>query len=515
MNRAAKSLSDTADRSPSGVVRRWQPAVFRLLAVFVGLSPLLVCELVLRALDLGQPAYREDPFVGFSAIHPLFAPSEDGTRYEIAQNRLAFFCPDWFPRTKTAREFRIFCLGGSTVQGEPFRKETSFTTWLELSLGAADPCRQWRVVNCGGISYASYRLVPILEEILENYQPDLILVYTGHNEFLEDRTYTHIKSFSPYVARPISWVARTRAFNLAVEGVRRLRGEDPQAPPAGRPILKDETDAMLEYRGGLARYHRDPKWRRDVIQHYRYNLRRMVQMCRERRVPLILMNPAFNLRDCPPFKAENRDDLTPPELTTWRDLVSRAAACQRKDLSQAIGLLEQAARIDDQHAGLQYTLAQCYDARNQIERAREKYLRAKEEDICPLRILEPMSRIVLEVAADTSTPLVDVRAMFEDRSEHRLLGGYLLVDHVHPSIAGHQLIAEAIVGCLEREGLVKLRSDWKKRQDRRFREHLASLPDVYFSRGMEKAERLRRWTHGQASAEPPPSWEDHGADPGR
>ena len=92
---------------------------------------------------------------------------------------------------KSRDEFRIFCLGGSTVQGRPYANETSFTTWLELSLQAADPRRQWQVVNCGGVSYASYRLLPIMKETLQ-YEPDLYIIYTGQNEFLEERTYGEI-----------------------------------------------------------------------------------------------------------------------------------------------------------------------------------------------------------------------------------------------------------------------------------------------------------------------------------
>ena len=63
-------------------------------------------------------------------------------------------------------------LGGSTVQGRPFSIETAFSTWLELSLTAADPSRIWQVVNCGGVSYASYRLAPIVDES-SCYKPDL------------------------------------------------------------------------------------------------------------------------------------------------------------------------------------------------------------------------------------------------------------------------------------------------------------------------------------------------------
>ena len=47
------------------------------------------------------------------------------------------------------------------------------------------------MINCGGVSYASYRLGPILDEVL-GYEPDLIMLYTGHNEFLEARTYPRL-----------------------------------------------------------------------------------------------------------------------------------------------------------------------------------------------------------------------------------------------------------------------------------------------------------------------------------
>ena len=176
----------------SGESSRLRYFGFRVSAVLLGLLLLPVVELVLGLLGWGDPQQAYDPFVGFRSTRPLFVRNDEKSCYETAANRLKFFRPESFSASKSPTEFRVFCLGGSTVQGRPFKIETSFTTWLEISLQAADPSRQWQVVNCGGISYASYRLVPILREVLD-YQPDLVVLYTGHNEFLEDRTYDHIK----------------------------------------------------------------------------------------------------------------------------------------------------------------------------------------------------------------------------------------------------------------------------------------------------------------------------------
>ena len=248
--------------SPASAPRRPWPRwiLFRAFAVFLGLSPLLLSEITLRMLDWGEPNRHEDPFLGFSAVYPLFVLDETGTRYEISPSRRTFFCPESFAAVKPPEEFRIFCLGGSTVQGRPFTTETSFTTWLELSLEAADTTRTWEVVNCGGVSYASYRLVPILEEVL-GYEPDLVIIYTGHNEFLEDRSYGHIRDRPAVVTRILEAASRLRTFVVLRHGVIRLTSAQ-TAPAEGKPVVPAEVDAVLDQGEGLEFFRRDPKWRR-------------------------------------------------------------------------------------------------------------------------------------------------------------------------------------------------------------------------------------------------------------
>jgi tetratricopeptide (TPR) repeat protein len=475
---------------------------YRLAALSLGLLPFVLAEALLALFGWGPPDDHDDPFVGFSSTRSLFVLNEDSGRYEIPPARQKLFRPESFNAEKGPDEVRIFCLGGSTVQGRPFAVETSFTTWLELGLQAADPRRQWDVVNCGGVSYASYRLAPILEEVL-GYEPDLIIVYTGHNEFLEERTYGHIKHAPAAVKRLQELASRLRTCRLLREGYLRLKGEPRRAPEADRPVLGHEVAAMLDYRGGLEKYGRDEKWRRDVIDHFDYNLRRMASMARGAGVPLLLVNPVCNVRDCPPFKSQHRDGLTSAEKARWKSLWTRARGLYRSDLRGAIEHLQEALAIDDQHAGLHYELAKCWDAVGETAEARAAYIRAKELDVCPLRILEPMSEALLRIAKQTATPLVDARRLAEQRGRQDAAGGYLLVDHVHPSIRGHQIIADAIAEELVRLGFVKPAPGWKDRRDRKCREHFASLDDLYFVEGQRRLESLRGWAQGRATLPPP------------
>lgn len=474
-------------------------AVFRGLAIVIGLGPLLGLELALRAGGWSPQDGSLDPYAGFSDVRPLFTLNQTGDRFEIAAARQPFFRPESFAAVKSSNEFRIFCLGGSTVQGNPYAIETSFTTWLELSLQAADPTRPWEVVNCGGISYASYRLAPILQEVL-GYEPNLIVLYMGHNEFLEDRTYAHLRRIPRPIRNVHGWLASLRVYELARATWLQVAGTgDPATPP-----LPVEVDTRLDHPGGLESYTRDDAWKQAVVEHYEHNLHVMLEAADRAGVPVIVCNPAFNLKDCPPFKSQNRDDLSASEHAAFDRLWNAVREHDAADLDGKIGLLQQALAIDDRHAGAHYLVAECLRAAGRYAEAREAYLRAKEEDVCPLRMLEPMCEVVQRVVAETGTPLVDVRQQFEAQSPGGMPGEELFLDHVHPTISGHQQIADWLLAEMQRQDWVEISpaqtSTWEATRRRLYEEHWATLDAPYFARGQERLEGLRRWAQGRGFA---------------
>lgn len=470
---------------------------FRLAALLLGLSPLLFGELIVRCSGWRQPIPNEDPFVGFSEIRPLFVLNDGAARFAIPAARLMFFRPESFSAKKTDDEFRIFCLGGSTVQGRPYAIETSFTTWLELNLQAADGDRRWEVVNCGGVSYASYRLAPIMQEVL-GHRPDLLILYTGHNEFLEQRSYDHIKRLPALVTRSYDAASRSRLFQWVRHHWQTNSGEAGAAASDQRTRLTAEVNARLDYRGALADYHRDDDARVATIEHFRFNLRRMIGMARDAGVPLILVNPACNLKDCPPFKFENRTDLSPDQQQKFDRLWEQAKQAGDGDVRHKIRLLQQAIAIDDRHAGVHYHLGKCYEAAENYQAAGRSYLRAKDEDICPLRIIGPMRQLIRDEAHDANVPLVDVEEMFQTQSPHALVGDNLLVDHVHPSIHAHQRIADALLSKMIDIGFLDRADNYHELRTRLFREHYNSLDLVYFARGQRRLEGLTRWSQGRS-----------------
>ena len=490
-----KITNSTDERQQPVRRHRWW---FRPAAVVLGLSMFALAELVFVIAGIGRPDEYEDPFVGFSEIRPLFVLSEDGQRYEIPKSRQAYFAADSFAARKADDDFRIFCLGGSTVQGRPYSRQTSFTTWLELLLQAAEPGRSWEVVNCGGISYASYRLVPILKECLE-YEPDLFVICTGHNEFLEDRTYPEIKQAAPLWRGVHEQLSRLRTFNLMRGAARQASGDSESAP---RSKLKTDVDAFLDYKDGLEAYERDDDWRAGIVEHFERNLRGMIAILERAGIPVILVLPPSNLSDSPPFKSQHRSGLSEAEAAEWNRLVTESKEFVSDDPARAVELMLQAAQIDDQHALLHFQLGKCYAAMDKRGSARTHFELARELDICPLRAVSAVENIIRDVAHDSGVPLVDVHELFEAKTADGILGEQFLLDHVHPSIEGHQLIAETLLDEMVRQGWASADPGWREQKSDVYAKQMQTLDDIYFARGQQRLSNLRAWSKGRADGPP-------------
>ncbi len=507
---------------------------FRLYAVLLGLLPLVLLELGLRQFAGPAPdAVDLDPVGEWFRSRPLFrrVDGPDGGRWEIPDSRRNYFRPASFAAVKPPHTRRIFVLGGSTVQGRPYATETAFSTWLRFELESAPDAGEFEIVNCGGVSYASYRIAKILDEVL-GHQPDAIVLYTGHNEFLEDRVYEPVRSMHPLrrqVDRFASKLHTVRWIRQQFLPDRRPapQGEtqpdessdhpSPQSPrPSSPRPLPAEVDTLLDHAGGLQRYRRDPQSRQRVESQFEQTLRRMIMAIRDAGIPVVVCVPASDLLKTPPFKVATDPRLSPSDRSSF-EAAWRSARDTEATKSRRIEACRRGLAIDPNHAGCHFVLGTILHARRQAGRpastdeVRFHLTAARDHDVCPLRATTPIVDSVVRVASRLDVPLVDVRELFDTRS----LSGLPLpdgipdpawfVDHVHPSVPGHRRIARAVADRFDDLGWIRHDETTRGEAERRAQEHLESLGEAYFQRGQQRLEGLRRWAAGRAA--------DVGSDP--
>ena len=279
-----------------------------MFGLLVTIGFFVALELLLTLVRVEPVTAKSDPFIGFSKISPLFVEDplvDEEAIMMTAPWKEVWFNPQSFARKKPDGTKRVFCLGGSTTFGRPFNDPTSYSGWLRRLLPLTDEVNNWEIINAGGVSYASYRVAALMEELVQ-YEPDLFIVFTAHNEFLERRTYASMFE-QPEISRTFSsLLQRSRTWRVVSDLVGRGQGAEVDS----REILPAEVDEILNHSAGPTGYHRDSEWAAKVASHYRVNLERMVSLAREAGADVLFVSPAVNLRDCAPFKSEHGDGVS-------------------------------------------------------------------------------------------------------------------------------------------------------------------------------------------------------------
>ncbi|TWU37241.1 SGNH/GDSL hydrolase family protein [Novipirellula artificiosorum] len=477
---------------------RSRKRLFRIFAILVGVLPLLLIELSLRlaypkSAEPIQDAVDNDPLVDLHQLRPLFEVDATGQRMSIPKERYNFFQPASFALQKTGK--RLFVVGGSTVQGRPYATETSFAKFLELQLRVVDPDPPWEVINCGGVSYASYRVAAIVKEVL-NYQPDGIIVYTGHNEFLEDRTYAPQRRVPRWAARLLASASHLRSVELASQWIHQ------DADPTSQPTqLAAEVQARLDKHNGLDAYHRDPAWHQQVVDHFELSLQRMIVACQAANVPLLFCVPASDVVKTPPFKVAFPGSLTEDQRSEQAALWKKACDTVRP-IDQRLAACRSLLQLDPDHAGAAYMLGIDARSHGQADEAATWLLQARDHDVCPLRATSAMEQIVRQLVGVPNVSLLDTPELLAEPRTTRYADPKWFVDHVHPTVEGHQRIADELFRLLAALRWVEMDDDsldsTKQDRDQAIIDHLGTLNESYFHRGRQRLKGLQQWAAGRA-----------------
>lgn len=419
--------------------------VFRALAVSSPLLVLGVAELVLRLLAAPE---ADDPYLHIRAPVSIFSEvEEDGTSYYRVTHPEAYRAQGArFPVVKPPGTLRVFCLGGSASAGWPHPAGQTYGAYLEHALRAAFPRRRVEVLNTSGHAFASYRVRLIFDDVIR-FDPDLLIVYSGNNEFVERRTYAQSSGLS----RLVDKLARaSRLFRSVYDA---LRGDVPGNTLSGAGRQDQSFHVWSHVERVALELRNDPEQYRSVREHYRYSLEHMAREAAAHQVPIVLLTVPSNLRDWHPHVSTHT--LRGKALAGWKKRFRSALAAGLQGRTERmIELLRELVAEEPDHAEAHFRLGRALEKNGRNAEAYAEYVRARDADKNPFRAPGPLNEIVREVAARHGAVLVDAERAFAQAARGAAPGFDLFLDYVHPTKAGNLLLARRVFEAIVRRRLL-------------------------------------------------------------
>ena len=377
------------------------------------LVPLLLfgaAELALRAAGIG-------------ALEPLFVPVPEAPGY-LQPNPAVVqrFFPDprdapdvsidttWFPAQKAPGALRIFVQGESSAAGFPYGRFASPAALLQQRLQRAYPDREVEVIGTGMAAVTSYVLLDVADEIIA-MQPDAVVIYTGHNEYLGIGGVgsSLVSARSPAIARTVAQLRRLHLYRALERRLSSLRpARDPLGSARGGTLMA-RVAAERSIRLGSPLYERG-------VQQFRGNLDRLLAKYQRAGVPVFVGTLASNERDQPP-------------LAVLAGVATDPAGTPRgQGAASALARFEEGRRLEE--AG-------------ETAAARDAYRAARDLDELRFRAPGNFNALIREVAAGRGARVVDVEAALAADSPGGIIGSSLMLEHVHPNVEGYFRLASA------------------------------------------------------------------------
>lgn len=445
--REASQTTTPAPTTPRARPPAMKPRV-KVVAALIPFAFFVFMELGLRYVDYGPDL-------------SLFVDSESDPDYLLVNGGLGL---RYFPLTqiapavsddpllkeKTDDVFRIFVLGGSTAGGWPYQYNGSFSSILRAILNEYYPDTHIEMINVAMPAVPSYAVRDIALG-LGDYGPDLLLLYTGHNEFYGALGVGSSESIgtSRALVRLVLWLNHYRTFQLVADGVRGLQGllgwlfGASDASP--RSNLMEGLAGNRSIPHGSQLFHKAS----DVFE---ANLQDVIDFGREHDAPVMIGTLVSNIRDQKPFV----DVQQHPELEAqWQSRFRQAETLFADgDLDAALGAVDECIELDALPASQYFLRGTILEASGDMPQAYAAYHQAKEMDGLRFRASADLNHRIEKLSQQEGVTLVPIEDAFEANSEGRIPGKSLFLEHLHPNLDGYALIAKTFARAIVDDGII-------------------------------------------------------------
>lgn len=404
-------------------------SVFWVVTICLPFALLLALEFSLRWAGFGKtiPLFMENP----QAPHYLLPTPKVVQRY-FADESLApnvTIEPNFFLKEKPKDGLRIIVQGGSTAAGFPYGLGASIAGMLDYRLKQTFPDRPVEVINTALSAVNSYTLLDFADEIIEQ-QPDAVLIYAGHNEFLGI-----LGAGSAYTA------ANSHGATLMYLKLKDLRIFQLMQKMYAAMVTPDISKASETSRTVMAKVAKhknipvDSELFQAGVSQFEQNMGLLLAKYQKAGIPVFISTIASNLKDQKPFSSKPVPDTLQPLM---------AKPIENLSPSDTQTLQEQAAG----NADINFRLGQAFYQRGDYQQARSYFEAARQHDLLRFRAPNETNQIIKKLAKQPGVTLVDAEADLVSASEHGIIGARLMIEHLHPTVAGYFEIADSFYQAL-------------------------------------------------------------------
>ncbi|GAB3939598.1 hypothetical protein GCM10028805_00250 [Spirosoma harenae] len=316
-----------------------------------------------------------------------------------------------FHKQKVAGTLRIFVLGESTTIGYPYMHNGSFHRWLQYRLTHTFPDREFEIINLALTAVNSHTVYGFAKE-LGKYEPDAVLIYTGHNEYYGALGVGSTSSIArnPHVVRLVLKAREFRVMQLVTHALSGIRNAFSSNQPDLRENLMKRMAADQQIPCGSEAYQQG-------IDQFKINMDDLCQQLTSQKIPVFISTLVSNEKDLKPFIS-----------TSGRS---------------------------PQSANAQFLVGKQALAKGNFPEAKKAFVQAKELDLLRFRAPEAINQAIHELGAHyPGVTIVDTRAHFERQSPHGILGNETLLEHVHPNLSGYALLSDAFYESLKHRRII-------------------------------------------------------------
>ncbi len=363
-----------------------------------------------------------------------------------------------FSKKKQPGVFRIFMVGASTTRGFPYTdRRISYSGLLQEILNDVLPGKRVEVINAGYDALSSFGVLDLASQLMD-YEPDLFIVYSGHNEFIGHFGVNSAVNYGQNrgVIRLATFLFHSRVYLALERAGLWLKSRDKEK--ATRESQVNLFRAMLSQENMVW----DEPLHAEAERNYKANLKELIRKAKDRGIQVLLLTLVSNLRDFSPIRSGFSEITSTDSRSLILESVKQGReAMEGEKYEKALEHFQTAHQKDEQYAVAHYGLARAYDRLNQMGKARFHYLQAREYDRLHLRACLRFNQIVKEVGAEEGGLVLDLAPKFESVSKKGLPGEDLFLEHVHPNINGHMVIADSIARFLSKQNLLASGDQWK------------------------------------------------------